>query len=300
MSIDKKVDISHLDALLFIAGVSGAGKSKAADAISDLGFFNIENLPIQLLSEFISYTRGESPHFNKIVLIPDIRTETAMGQLLSMMDRLEPRKKAHLVFLDCANDTIIRRYSETRRPHPSFDPVKDKTLVDAVLRERSLLTQVRERAHLLLDTTELTIHDLKRALTAYVESIAANTDYLLRVNFLSFGFKYGVPVDCDTIIDARFLPNPYFVENLREFDGTNSDVAAYVLGSPQGAEFVKRYTELLSYLIPQYIHGGKAYLNVGIGCTGGKHRSVAIAEELTKRLKHPAYLVSAKHRDKES
>lgn len=293
------VDVSHLQALMLVTGISGAGKSKAVDAISDLGFFNIENLPIKLLRDFIEFSRSEAAHYTKIALIPDMSSDSAVTELLQTIDCLSPRRKVHIIFLDCANDTIIRRYSETRRPHPNFDPVKDKTLADAILRERSRLEQFKERANLVLDTTDLNIHDLKRALTAYTESIAVNTDHLLRLNFMSFGFKHGVPNDCDLLIDVRFLPNPYFIDTLRDLDGTHADVSAYVLQSEACMEFMHRYSELLTYLIPRYIHSGKAYLNIAIGCTGGKHRSVAIAEALKKQMQHPAYLVSATHRDKD-
>ena len=186
------IDIGHLNALILIAGISGAGKSKAIDAISDLGFFNIENLPITLLDDFIFLSKNEPSRFAQTVILPDISSAEKMSDLLLHLDAFTPKKKFHLIFLDCANDIVIRRYSETRRPHPSFDPAQDKTIEDAVLRERSHLLPFRERADILIDTSALNIHELKRTLTGFVESIAKSSEYVLRLNFFSFGFKYGV------------------------------------------------------------------------------------------------------------
>lgn len=293
------MDISHLQCIVVVAGISGAGKSKALDAISDLGFFNLENLPVSMLKEFLNFTKQDPSRFQRLVILPDITSSEKLSELLKIIDELKPHKKVQKIFLDCANDVVLKRYSETRRPHPSFIPEKDKTLVDAVERERNRLNPFREKADLFVDSSQWSIHDLRRALTTFIESIAVTNDYILRLNFLSFGFKYGIPADCDLVIDARFLPNPFFVETLKDKDGLNPDVSKYVLENPACSEFMKRYTDLLQFMLPQYVNGGKAYLNVGIGCTGGKHRSVAIAEELAKRFKNPAYYVSAKHRDRE-
>ena len=291
--------IEHLQSLIILVGTSGAGKSKALDAISDFGYFNLENVPVELLSAFIDVTKTDPVRYSRLVILPDINSTAKLESLLTFIDAIKPRSKVHLIYIDCADQVLIQRYSETRRPHPSFDPVHDKTLEDAILRERTLLSLFRDRANLLLDTTKWNIHELRRALVTYIESISFSNEHVFRLNFLSFGFKYGLPADCDIIMDARFLPNPYFIPDLREKDGTDPEVSSYVLDNPPCQEFLKRYRELLTFSLPLYINSGKQYLNVGIGCTGGKHRSVAIAQQLSNEFPHPHYLVSAKHRDKD-
>ena len=292
------IDISHFESLILIAGISGAGKSKALDVLADLGYFNLENLPVPLLRDFITFSRSAPGRFRKTVLLADIDSRDKLNEFMEFVSKLSPQKgKLHLIFMDCAKDTILKRYSETRRPHPSFDPARDKTLEDAIIRERQRLSPFLERANLLVDTTNLTIHDLKRELKGFCDSLSAEKDRTIRINFLSFGFKYGAPLDCDLVVDVRFLPNPYFMEHLREKDGREPEVASYVKTSPTCEEFLVRYTSLLEFLVPQYIFEGKYYLNIGVGCTGGKHRSVAVAEELSRRIHHEDYLISVKHRD---
>lgn len=293
------LDIHHLELMLIVGGVSGAGKSKSMDVLSDLGFFNIENLPVPLLPDFIRFTASNPARFSRLVVLPDVSSSGRLSDLLEILNRTTPKKgKLFMIFLDCASEVLVRRFSETRRPHPSFDPERDQTLEDTIERERNRLIPYKERADLLIDTSRFTIHELKNELTGFVESISQKKEYRLRINFLSFGYKFGVPADCDLIMDVRFLPNPYFVEALRDKDGTDPEVAAYVHSSPNCQAFMSKYQDLLTYLIPQYIQAGKPYLNIGIGCTGGKHRSVAIADKLSSLFQSPDYFVSAKHRDK--
>ena len=291
--------IDHLQSLIILVGTSGAGKSKALDAISDFGYFNLENVPVELLPQFIEVTKSDPSRYQRLVILPDINSTATLESLLDFIGKVTPKNHVHCIYLDCADEVIIRRYSETRRPHPCFDPARDKTLEDAIVRERTRLSLFRDRANLLLDTTNWNIHELRRALMSYIESISFSNEHIFRLNFLSFGFKYGLPNDCDLVMDARFLPNPYFIEDLRDKDGTDQAVADYVLQSPECIEFLKRYRDLLSFSLPLYINAGKQYLNVGIGCTGGRHRSVALAESLSKSFAHPGHLVSAKHRDRE-
>jgi UPF0042 nucleotide-binding protein len=202
-----------------------------------------------------------------------------------------------LIFLDADTRSIVRRYSETRRPHPGFDPAKDKSLEETIQRERARLQPIKEAADLVLDTSSMNIHALKRELRDFLQNLGTVSARSMLVNFLSFGFKRGTPIDCDLIVDVRFLKNPHFIEDLREQDGRDQPVRDYVFSSPDAAEFVRRYAELLSFLLPKYQFEGKAYLNIGVGCTGGKHRSVAIAEALSKTIDPSRYLVSVKHRD---
>lgn len=293
------LDIHHLELLLFVGGVSGAGKSKSMDVLSDLGFFNIENLPVPLLPDFIQFTASNPARYTRLVALPDISSSGRLNDFIEILNRTTPKKgKLFMIYLDCSTEVLVRRFNETRRPHPSFDPERDQTLEDTIEREKGRLLPFKERADLLIDTTNFTIHQLKDELTTFIESISNKKEYKLRLNFLSFGYKFGIPADCDLVMDVRFLPNPYFVDYLRSKDGTDPEVASYVLSSPTCKDFLDQYQALLLHLIPQYIKAGKPYLNVGIGCTGGKHRSVAIADKLYSLFQGADYFVSAKHRDK--
>lgn len=284
--------------LLLIAGLSGAGKSTALHVFSDLGFFTIDHLPVPLLQGFLQYAISSGSRFSKTALILDIDSEEKLAQFFPEVEKMRTAGTLPLlVFLDCATEEIILRYSETRRPHPGFDALVDKSLEDAVNREKEMLLPFKEKSNLVIDTTDFNVHELRRILESFAESISAENLTKVRVNFVSFGYKYGIPRDCDLVIDVRFLPNPYFVENLRRKTGLDPDVSHYVLSFEEAWEFLRRYCDLLNYLIPKYIYEGKSYLNIGIGCTGGQHRSVAIAQRLSELIRGEDLIVSVKHRD---
>lgn len=292
------LDVAHFNSLVIIAGLSGAGKSSAMDLLGDSGYYIVDNLPVALLEQFLGYSKKAGPRFANTALLLDIDSRESRVELLPKLGRPEDRpSNVKVAFLDADTQTIVRRYSETRRPHPGFDPVKDKTLSDTITRERQRLQPIKEAANLLLDTSTFTIHNLRRELREFLTTLGAVPSRGMRVNFLSFGFKRGVPLDCDLIADVRFLRNPHFVDELRPQDGRDTPVREYVFSFPDAQEFVTRYEDLLKFLLPRYLQEGKAYLNIGIGCTGGQHRSVAIAEELAKKIVGPEYLVSVKHRD---
>ncbi|RIL10517.1 MAG: hypothetical protein DCC75_04175, partial [Proteobacteria bacterium] len=198
-------------------------------------------------------------------------------------------------------ETIVKRYGQTRRPHPGFNPEKDKTLEEAIEREKNRLFPLREISNLVIDTTERNVHDLRREIKSFAESVASGIKRPLRINFLSFGFKHGVPIDCDLVVDVRFLPNPFFVEGLSNKTGHETEVIEYVMRNQAAGEFVTRYLDMLAYLIPLYANSGKPYLNIGVGCTGGRHRSVVLAEalasEMLKKAGERQHFVSVKHRD---
>ncbi len=295
--LEVKTRISHISCFLLIAGISGAGKSTALHTLSDLGFYVIDNLPLPLVPAFVQFSRSVPNKFVHTALLLDIDSKEKLEQLLELVKFLHRPTNLKLMFLDCAKETIIKRYSETRRPHPGFIPEKDKTLEDAILREKETLIPFKEMAHVVIDTTSHTVHDLRREVKAFAESLTSEKKGNVRVNFVSFGFKYGIPLDCDLVVDVRFLPNPHFVPELKEHTGLEASVSDYVLTTVPAQEFVKRYVDLLNFLIPQYVFEGKSYLNIGIGCTGGKHRSVAIAEELVKHISQDGCLLSVKHRD---
>lgn len=290
--------VAHFDSLVLVTGVSGAGKSTAMHLLSDTGYYVVDNLPVPLLERFLEFSESAGTRYRKTALLLDV--DSADSQRL-LMPLLEARKsasgKVRLVFLDAETSVVVRRYSETRRPHPAFDPEQDDSIQDAIFRERERLQAIKERADLVLDTSDCTVHELKRQLRDFLSSLGVSSAYQMRVNFLSFGFKHGAPIDCDLITDVRFLTNPHFVESLRELTGLDTGVKEYVFKSPDALEFVHRYSELLRFLLPKYQFEGKAYLNIGIGCTGGKHRSVAIAEALAKALANVEYQVSVRHRD---
>ena len=298
------VDYPHIKTLLLIAGLSGAGKSCALRALSDLGSYTVDNLPVPLLPYFLEFTQSAPARYEQITLLLDIDSKDKVSDLLRFIDAAQGlRDRIWILFLDAKPATILRRYSETRRPHPGFDAARDLTLEDTIQRERSRLIPLKERAQVVIDTSELTVHALRHELSNFWSSLADQPAGVLRVNFLSFGFKYGAPIDCDLIVDVRFLPNPFFVEGLRQKTGLDEEVVAFLQDTNDVAGFLERYISLLTYLLPRYVHEGKAYLNVGIGCTGGKHRSVFIAEELCRLLKEAGaidpdgVILSVKHRD---
>ena len=297
--MESKTELRNITSLTVLGGLSGAGKSTAIRALSDLGFYVIDNLPVALFRQFLEYASNVPEKHVRTAILPDIGSKAELDDLLNLIDlyRRDNPGRVELMFLDCSTDMIVKRYSETRRPHPGFEPRLDKTLEDAIRREREFFVTFKTLANYRIDTSQMTVHDLKREIKGYVESILRIPGKSVRLNFLSFGFKYGIPLDCDLVADVRFLPNPYFVDELRSMNGLDRQVSDFVLHSELARQFLNQYANLLNFLLPQYVSEGKSYLNVGIGCTGGKHRSVVIAEELSRRVSAQAYLVSVKHRD---
>ena len=302
--VEQEKTLGHIKQLVLLAGLSGAGKSSALATLEDLGSYAVDNLPVPLIPYFLEFTKSAPSRFAHLSLLLDIDSPEKVRDLLRFLDAApELEGRLWIIFLDAATQHIIRRYSETRRPHPGFDAIRDKTLEDTIQRERTLLMPLKERAQVVIDTSSLTVHGLKREIINFHESLGDTSPTRLLVNFLSFGFKSGIPLDCDLVVDVRFLPNPHFVEGLREKNGRDPEVANFLKVLPDVTQFIERYAELLKFLLPRYAAEGKAYLNVGIGCTGGKHRSVYIAEELCTRLRPfseemgESVALSVKHRD---
>jgi len=296
--LNQPLRFDHINSLIIVTGLSGAGKSSAMALLADSGYYVVDNLPMPLLGQFFDFSRGAVQRYRNTALLIDVDSRESQEQLLSAIQSKNGRApNLKVIFLDADDQSIVRRYSETRRPHPGFDSAKDTTLSDTINRERARLQPIKESADFLVDTSTFNIHALRRELREFLDTLGSVGRTGLRVNFLSFGFKHGIPLDCDLTIDVRFLRNPHFVEHLRQLDGRDPAVREYVFETPEADEFVGKYSDLLHFLLPKYQAEGKAYLNIGIGCTGGKHRSVAIAETLAKRIDSSKYLVSVKHRD---
>jgi UPF0042 nucleotide-binding protein len=277
--------------LVIITGLSGAGKLSALKAFEDLGFYAVDNLPADLIANFADLVR-DSTEIERAALVVDIREGARVDKLPHLLQQLRRSIKTTVLYLEADDDALVRRYSETRRPHP----LGRRTSVMVSIRdERHRLQPVREVADLVVDTTKFNVHELRALLTERFQSTERKQNTL--ISCVSFGFSKGVPEDADLMFDVRFLPNPHFVPKFRPFTGRSPQVARYILSFPQTSEFIKRISQLLAYLIPHYIREGKSYLTIAFGCTGGKHRSVLIAEEVKKRLAKAGYNVKVVHRD---
>ena len=281
--------------IVLLTGMSGGGKSTAIRALEDAGWFCIDNLPVLLLPKLLELVvHGASDEVHRLALVIDAREGRFLDQTPQAVE--DVRRVGHrleVVFLDSADETLTRRFSETRRRHP-LSP--EGTVADGIALERKLLTALRGIADVVIDTTRMNVHELRDVITARFG--AAGDADALNVTLVSFGYRNGIPANSDLVLDLRFLPNPYFVEGLKPYPGTDPRVSEWVLARPQTQEFLERLESLLAFLLPQYKAEGKSYLTVSLGCTGGRHRSVALAEELSKRLteKHRAR-VKVTHRD---
>jgi UPF0042 nucleotide-binding protein len=280
---------------IVLTGLSGAGKSQAIRALEDLGYFCVDNLPITLIPTFSEFTLRGGSDITKAAVVVDIRERTLLSQFPRMYKELKntPGLNPRLIFLEASDAALVRRFSETRRPHPL---APDRSAAEGIREERSRLKGIRRMADQILDTTAMTVHDLRKAFLGLSREGSAQAP--LVVTLLSFGFKHGIPVDSDLVFDVRFLPNPHFIPNLRPYSGKDRPVMRFLEQAEPTHEFLDRTTELLSFLLPQYVIEGKSYLTIGIGCTGGRHRSVAMAEALRKRLGKIEHVrMRVKHRD---
>jgi UPF0042 nucleotide-binding protein len=283
--------------VVVVTGLSGAGKSTAIHALEDLGFYCCDNLPTGFAPEMVDLCERGGIH--RIALGFDARLGNFLVAIDEVMDALDASgtRDLHVLFIDASDESIVRRFSETRRPHP-LAPEGD--VLEGIHRERERLAPLRARATRVLDTTRFTVHELRRALVAQFSPLSSQGGDLGRmmVRVVSFGFKFGAPVDCDLVLDVRFLANPFFVPTMKHRPGTDADVASFVLDTQEAQSFVSQVEGLLASTIPLYAREGKAYLTVGIGCTGGRHRSVAVSEELAKRLRERTFPnVNVTHRD---
>jgi len=278
-----------------LTGLSGSGKSQAIRALEDLGYFCVDNLPVTLLPMLAELTLRAGTEISRAAVVVDVREGKMLKEFPGVYRRLKARKNLNpvLIFLEAAEPALVRRFSETRRPHPL---APDRSAIEGIHEERGAMRAIRKLADHVIDTTEMTVHELRHVFTGVASGSTPGSQ--LVVTILSFGFKHGIPVDSDLLFDVRFLPNPHFVPALRPYTGRDAAVARYLDRSSATHEFLDHTLNLLKFLIPQYAHEGKTYLTIGIGCTGGRHRSVAMAEALRKGLAGiPGVRLRVKHRD---
>ncbi|WP_407306322.1 RNase adapter RapZ [Desulfosporosinus sp. SB140] len=278
--------------LIVITGLSGAGRTQAMQSLEDQGFFCVDNLPPTFLVKFAELCAQSRGKVSKAAIVCDLRGGEFFSSLSEALNNLE-KEGFHLqvLFLDASDETLIRRYKESRRRHPLSPQGR---VLDGIQAERQQLEELRIRADEIIDTTDLTAQQLR---TQVAELFGKGQGGQMAVSVISFGFKYGIPLDSDLLMDVRFLPNPFYVEFLRPLTGEDKLVQDYVFGNQMAQEFMAKYLALLEYILPNYIKEGKTHLVIGIGCTGGQHRSVAIAERVGQFLRERNYSISVKHRD---
>ena len=280
---------------VILTGLSGSGKTQAIRALEDLGYFCIDNLPTQLIPTMAELAAREASSLEKVAIVVDVREKEFLSQFPRVFRKLraEPNLKPTLIFLEASHSALVRRFSETRRPHPL---ARDRSVSEGITEERDKLNQIRAMADLIIDTTSLTVHELRDIFMQMSRDGRKRADMV--VNLVSFGYKNGVPLDADLVFDVRCLPNPHFVDSLRKLTGRDAAVIRYMRKHGATQDFLDRLTLFLKFALPQYVAEGKSYLTVAVGCTGGQHRSVMIAEALKKSLKGvKGVRLRVKHRD---
>jgi UPF0042 nucleotide-binding protein len=277
--------------LVILTGLSGSGKSTVLHAFEDMGFYCVDNLPVELIPIFAELHAAGEGDFARAALLVDAREGLQLEKLPPLLKHLKKDHPITLVFIEANEDALLRRYSETRRPHPLG---KNFSVRESLRHERALMAPIRKLADAVIDSTQFNVHELRHFITARFKNPDKRP---MLVSVVSFGYRYGVPSDADLMFDVRFLPNPHFVQRLRPYTGRDPKVRRYIRSFPQTAEFLRRIDGLLTYLIPHYIREGKSYLTIAFGCTGGKHRSVMLAESVKKSLGKHSYSAKVVHRD---
>ena len=277
--------------LVIITGMSGSGKASVLKAFEDLGYYCVDNLPVQLIPEFAELA-VQSSEIRRTALVVDVREGSKLEKLPAILKSVRRMIPTKIVFLEASDAVLLRRFSETRRPHPLGTDAPVKTSLKA---ERRHLGAIRRLADFVIDTSKFNVHELRAHINESFHEKPSEKSIL--VSCVSFGFRQGLPEDADLVFDVRFLPNPHFVPEFRPLTGRHPRVAKYIRSFPQTREFISRISDLLVYLLPHYIHEGKSYLTIAFGCTGGQHRSVMIAEEVAKHLRHAGYRLKVVHRD---
>jgi UPF0042 nucleotide-binding protein len=277
--------------LVIITGLSGSGKGSVLKALEDLGFYSVDNLPVQLIPKFAELTR-DNPSIQAAALVVDVREGSGLKEFPKVYASIRQSVNARLIFLEADEGAIVRRFSETRRPHPLGT---GKSITRSIRAERSQLAPIRAMADLIINTSKFTVHELREFIGERFRGRRDGSDIMIYV--ASFGFRNGVPPDSDLVFDVRFLPNPNYIPRFKNLTGKDAGVARYIRSFPQTVEFMERISGLLIYLLPHYIREGKSYLTISFGCTGGQHRSVMIAEQIRKSLVEAGYQAKVYHRD---
>jgi UPF0042 nucleotide-binding protein len=279
-----------MTSIVIISGLSGSGKSTAVNALEDMGYYCVDNIPPTLLPTFIELCKNSEKEISKVALGIDIRERVSFDSAPSVIREFKEKGyPVDMIFLESSDSTLLKRYKETRRKHPLSN---DGNISEGITKERKMLEELKELSNYTIDTSELNVHQLSEIIkNKFKEEGSQN----ILLNIISFGFKHGIPSDADMIFDVRFLPNPHFVERLKNLNGTDKEVLDYIMEKEQSIEFIEKMTEFLDYLIPNYEKEGKAYLTIAIGCTGGKHRSVAITDKVAEHFKDLSPLT--RHRD---
>ncbi len=279
--------------VVIITGLSGSGKSTALRTLEDIGFFCVDNLPVVLLPKFLEIQAASSDEISEIALVMDLRQKFFLEKYTDIFRRLKEKQyKIEILFLDASDDALLRRFRETRRAHPLSEK---GSVIDGIMLERNKLSSLKEMADKVIETSSYNVHQLKDAIQRYY--LAPSAIKRPVINLISFGYHYGLPLDADIVLDVRFLPNPYFVESLKGFDGNNNKVQDYIMEFKESKTFLQKLFKLMAYIMPLYKKEGKANINIALGCTGGKHRSVVMVNELGKHFLNRDYIANIKHRD---
>ena len=277
--------------LVIITGMSGSGKGTVLKCLEDLGYYSVDNLPIELIPKFAELTKG-SPQIAHAALVVDIREGQGLQRFPKFYAQIRRRVHTTLLFLEADDEALMRRFSETRRPHPLGT---HRSVARSIRAERQLLAPIRELADHVVNTSKFTVYELRDAIAEKFHGDREPSKIMICVT--SFGYRNGVPADSDLVFDVRFLPNPNYIPQFKKLSGRHPSVARYIRSFPQTTEFVQRISDLLVYLLPHYIREGKSYLTIAFGCTGGQHRSVMMADEIRRRLARAGFKVKATHRD---
>ena len=281
----------HKPDLVVITGLSGSGKGSVLKALEDLGYYAVDNLPVDLIPTFAELTR-DSPRIGSAALVVDIREGSGLVRFPKIYTRVRRQVAAKLIYLEAEDESLLRRFSETRRPHPLGT---QDSIASSILAERKALAPIRKLADLIVNTSKFTVHELREHINAQFQGAKGEPNIMVYVT--SFGYRHGLPEDADLVFDVRFLPNPNYIPRFKHLSGRHPSVARYIRSFPQTVEFIERISDLLIYLMPHYVREGKSYLTISFGCTGGHHRSVMIAEQIRKALAHASYKTKVSHRD---